>query len=257
MVKKVQKKPKAKAKPLTGSMKRPASIKDKDDKDVGKINKTIAELQEGLTDCDEEQRDKGKALKYKKLKDSGALPEHVTHLIEVESKKASSSRQFKSWAINRLFSRAADGQLVLNLQDGLFQESQQVFSSTFRKENDKIMPKSILKGLYFGNNEQAFQAALDAGDIGEVLEGDKVMFSFREYRKKDAKNISHQMNRSTKLDKKDRAFVRFAREECGAQGLWRFQNSYRSAAKFQNPQIFRNHRPGSVGKSLGFKAPDL
>lgn len=42
------------------------------------------------------------------------------------------------------------------------------------------MPKSVLKGLYFQNNETAFQAALDCGDIEVTMEGDKEFYTFRQ-----------------------------------------------------------------------------
>ena len=59
-------------------MKRPAAA-------MGKMNATIEQLQNG-GDLDG-GRDKGKALKYQRMKESEALPNRVIHLIEVESKK--------------------------------------------------------------------------------------------------------------------------------------------------------------------------
>ena len=76
------------------------------------MNATIEQLQNG-GDLDG-GRDKGKALKYQRMKESGALPNHVVHLIEVESKKASSKRNFITNAIHTLSVRETDGTLSLN-----------------------------------------------------------------------------------------------------------------------------------------------
>ena len=54
-----------------------------------------------------------------------------------EPKKATSSRRFKTMAISRLFKRDAGGTISLSMGDGLFQESQEVYSQTYAKKKEK------------------------------------------------------------------------------------------------------------------------
>ena len=54
-------------------------------------------------------RDKGKAVKYKKMRSNGSLPKWAEDLIENQSLKASSPRQEKTALINKLFRRKSDG----------------------------------------------------------------------------------------------------------------------------------------------------
>ena len=161
-------KPKAKASMPT--MKKPGMANPGEQ---GMINRSIEEMKAGVGLDMTESRDKGKALKcakYAKMKEQGALPEHKVSLVENESKKAVSSRQFKTMAINRLFKRDGDGTISLSMGDGLFAESQEVFSQTHAKKKEKALPKSIVCGLYFQNDTKSFDAALANGDLEECEE---------------------------------------------------------------------------------------
>ena len=179
---------------LPEAMKRPAA------KQTGsKINATIQKLKKGVSkedlvknrklkdeeqteDGQETHRDKSKGQKYAKLKET--LPAHIVDLVEVESKKASSPREFKTLIINKLFKKTSSGKLELNLNDNLFEEHKRLYTKKFSKETDHAMPAAIMRGLYFQNDEGAFMRALKAGDIEEV-EGDngKTYFSFTEFKK--------------------------------------------------------------------------
>eukprot|EP00439_Symbiodinium_sp_Y106_P018487 s9465_g2.t1 len=161
-------KPKAKASMPT--MKKPGMANPGEQ---GMINRSIEEMKAGVGLDMTESRGKGKALKcakYAKMKEQGALPEHKVSLVENESKKAVSSRQFKTMAINRLFKRDGDGTISLSMGDGLFAESQEVFSQTHAKKKEKALPKSIVCGLYFQNDTKSFDAALANGDLEECEE---------------------------------------------------------------------------------------
>ena len=135
-------------------------------RDAGPVNATIDQLNQTAAEL-AEGRDKGKALKYQRMKEQGALPAHIVHLIEQESKKSTSKRAFVTNAINKLFSRQEDGSSSLNLKDPLFQ---------------KALPESVMCGLYFNNNVQAFQNALKKGEIARVEDDHGIpYFAFKSF----------------------------------------------------------------------------
>ncbi|CAE7535831.1 unnamed protein product [Symbiodinium sp. CCMP2592] len=180
-----------------------ASKGDRDDKgDKGLINRSIEEMKQGVSTDECEARDKGKALKYTKLKEAGALPQHIISLVENESKKATSSRQFKTMAINRLFQRDEDGIISLATGDSLFQESQEIFTQTYAKKKEKALPRSIIQGLYFQNDAKSFEAALASGDLEECEEDGRKFYSFKEYTvaKVEGKTTKHKMQTECGVD---------------------------------------------------------
>ena len=192
--------PKAVAKP---AMKKPATAESQG----GTINKSIQDMQGGLTSQDvEESRDKGMALKYANLHKAGRLPAFVSHLVEEESKKAASSRQFKTFVINRLFDRQPDGSLRLNLGSPLLQEAEELYSRTYARKAEKALPKSIMRGLYFGNSQEAMDKALAEGEIAETTEEGKKYYSFTSFEvaTEQGKNTSHKMSRQSKLSQQER-----------------------------------------------------
>ena len=108
------------------------------------------------------------------------LPDHVIDLIEKQSQKASSPRQFKTQIINRLFRRSPDGRLELNLEDEVFSEHHKIYSKRYSKEEETAYPESILRGLYFGNSQEAFDRAKAAGEVVPVeSESGKTLWSFQ------------------------------------------------------------------------------
>ena len=129
----------------------------------------------------EEGRDKSKGQKYQKMKKE--LPDHVIDLIETQSMKASSPREFKTTVINKLFKRNAKGKLVLNLEDQLFQEHKKVYLNKYKKDKETALPEAIMRGLYFNNSQAAFDDAKKAGDIVPVEEGGKTFWSFQSLEK--------------------------------------------------------------------------
>lgn len=127
---------------------------------------------------DKSNRDKGKGVKFQKIK--AQLPQHIQHMYDVDAKNHSSPREFRTMVINKLFKRQPNGALVLNTKDAFFEESRAVYERKFGKDQNKAMPKSLLVGLYFQGNVQAFQAALDCGDIEEIEDQGKTFYSFKE-----------------------------------------------------------------------------
>lgn len=178
------------------SMKRPSSLKRP--AAGGAINDAIKRLKSGVIKdpdekkeeqkVDEEQenegedhRDKAKGQKYAKLKDS--LPDYIVDLVEVQSKKSVSPRDFKTKVINKLFTKGPNGKLELNLGDMMFEEHKRIFTKKYHGEEDAAMPESILKGLYFGNDKEAFENAKKNGDIQEVDVDGKSFWAFKTYKK--------------------------------------------------------------------------
>ena len=85
------------------SMKRPAanaggeSAKKKPSVSTSGINQFISEASKGTEDDPQDQqivahRDKGKAEKFAKMLKAGAIPPHIAHMWQVESKKQPSCR---------------------------------------------------------------------------------------------------------------------------------------------------------------------
>ena len=147
-------------------------------------------------------RDKAKGQKYLKLKDS--LPDHIVDLVEKQSLKAASPREFKTMAINKLFVKNKQGRLELNTTDQLFEEHKKIYTKRYSTERENALPESILKGLYFHNDDQAFQRALKKGDIMEVDCGDgKSMFAFQSYEKgrEDATEEAQTLKGNSKISK--------------------------------------------------------
>ena len=104
---KVDPKPKSVMKPV----KKPAAAS-------GSLLRRVNALENVETDASA-SRDKGKAVKYQKMKASSSLPAWVTDLVEEQTKSASSPRAQKSQLI-KLFKRLPDGTLELALDSPVF-----------------------------------------------------------------------------------------------------------------------------------------
>ena len=124
----IKKAPKAKAKALP--------IKDKPKKAVEKkpaAGPSLLRRMNAMSEEDDNEnagssgtRDKGKAVKYNKMRSSGSLPKWAEDLIENQSLKASSPRQEKTALINKLFRRKSDGSLELALDSPVFVQAEKV-----------------------------------------------------------------------------------------------------------------------------------
>ena len=142
------------------TMKRPSSSTStsQQKKPAATINQVVANLKRGVSSVDlgnqeadesqqegEKNRDKSKGQKYKAMKDQ--LPEHVVDLIEKESCKKSSPREFKTQVINSLFVRNESGKLELNLSDPIFEEHKRLYTKRFAKETDYSSPRINHEGV--------------------------------------------------------------------------------------------------------------
>ena len=84
------------------------------------------EAHEDLEKLSTEGRDKGKSIKYNKMKSTNSLPPWCVELVEQQTKSASSPRAEKSKLINRMFRRLPDGALELALDNPEFVQAEKV-----------------------------------------------------------------------------------------------------------------------------------
>ena len=197
-------------------LKRGVSKVDVEKGDDGKIKDDGSEASQGSDEENAEHRDKAKGQKYSKMKHE--LPAHVVDLVERESLKSSSPREYKTKLINKLFVRKKDGKLELNLNDERFEEHRKIYSRKFAKETDTAMPESIFKGLYFRNDQLAFEQAKENGDIHEVeCANGKKMWSFTTFKKGQEQGSSHEHNLvgHSKVSKEQTKILKQAFEKVG------------------------------------------
>ena len=222
------------------SLKRPAAS----------INETIDQLRKGTPktrsahhdddhgedeqeeDDDDDKRDKSKGQKYAKMRDQ--LPAYVHDLIEVESKKHSSPRDWKTKCINKLFVKDSAGKLVLNLNDSLFEEHRKIYSTKYAKEEDHAMPESIILGLYFHNDEKAFERAKKLGDVEPVECSGKTLWKYTSYKKGQKSGTMETQTLSGKrtVEKNQEKILKQAFDEVGWD--WTYSTSQKNIKVFED-----------------------
>ena len=165
-----------------GPMKRPAA--------TGSLNKTLEDMRGGIkkakTDDDDENqknaeneneseesdhRDKGKAIKFRQMQKD--LPPHILDLYEREAMSKSSPRA-RTNIINQLFTKLPTGTYSLNVDKPMFKEAKEMFQRRYGSEKEKGYPRTVMKGLYFQNSDQAFEHALEEGEIYKIERNGKV-----------------------------------------------------------------------------------
>ena len=95
------------------------------------------------------------------------------------------------------------------------------------------MPETVVKGLYFQNNDVAFQSALSKGDVREITgEDGKKYFSFQEYKvgREDGKSTKQTVNQKEKIDKAIRGDLMAALADL----KWSFGGKSKGEATFQD-----------------------
>ena len=171
-----------------GSMKRPAAI--------GSLNKSLEDLRGGLkkakksedeeaeksepesgNEDDDQNRDKGKAIKFRQMQKE--LPPHIVDLYEKEALNKSSPRAFRTNLINQLFTKLPNGRYRLNDDKPMFREAKQLYEKKYGSEKEQGYPKSVMKGLYFGNSDQHFEHALAEGEIYKMEHKGRVFYAFQ------------------------------------------------------------------------------
>ena len=89
------------------------------------------------------------------------IPDHIVELFK-ESKKC---RKEQTKVINSLFSRSAEGRLVIQSHAPMFQAYKESVEKKSFTDKHVGIPKGIFCGQYFANNEQAMLASVKAGEI--------------------------------------------------------------------------------------------
>ena len=129
-MKAIKDKPTPKASPMKASpkavtksaLKKPAAAS-------GSLLRRMNAMQEEDPEPEQETslaRDKGKAVKFQKMKNQNSLPAFVVDLIEEQSKASSAPRNQKTLLINKLFKRLPDGSLELSLDQPVFEQAEKV-----------------------------------------------------------------------------------------------------------------------------------
>ena len=118
---------------------------------------SIEDVRKAQAEDEEFARDKGKGVKFAKMKPQ--LPPHIIHLYDEEAKLKASPRAFRTMLINKLFNKEDDGKFTMNLKDAMFEEGRSLYEKKYGKDQNKAMPKSIMLGLYFQHSNSHFQAA--------------------------------------------------------------------------------------------------
>jgi hypothetical protein len=163
-------------------MKRPAAAAK-----AASLNEKVAAWKKGLDSENEDEevshdgegdsRDKGKGQKFAKVKAN--LPPHILDLYENEAKKHSSPRDFRTMIINKLFTRLPNGQLQLNCKAPIFEEHKTMMERKFGTDEHKALPRSIMKGKYFANDNAALDAAVADGSVKVTVVDGSEFFAFR------------------------------------------------------------------------------
>ena len=159
-----------------GATKKPAT--------AGCLKASIGKMQAGCDDDDasgdenvdaedcssDRSRDKGKGEKFASMLKTNTLPAHIRHLYEEVAKSKTSPRDFRTTVINTLFERKKNGRFELRDDRPLFTEAKDLYERKYSKDRALAYPRSVMKGLYFQNNESAFLEALACGDVHEVAD---------------------------------------------------------------------------------------
>lgn len=137
--------------PAQSTLRRPAAVQmlkhglgqDKDKEEDGETN-------------DQELRNKAKSEKWSRARAANQIPEHVLWLYDVKAKETGQPREYRTQIVNKLFEKGPGGTFSMNLEDTMFKEAQTVYRRHYGKDEDIGMPKSLVKGLYFGNSDKAW-----------------------------------------------------------------------------------------------------
>lgn len=163
----------------------------------GAFNQALGAMKEGLKDNQEDKnpkaedaeddddaadaglRDKGKGIKFAQMRST--LPPHILDLYDKEALSKSSPRAFRTNIVNQLFEKTDGGRYRLRDDRPMFTEAKRLFEKKYGKNEQHGFPKSVMRGLYFGNSESALQDAISCGDVYLVKgDDDREYYAFRQ-----------------------------------------------------------------------------
>ena len=133
------------------------------------------------TSCpgDVDPRDHGKARKFKKMSDAGAVPEHILDLINEQSKKSNQPRQAKTALINKLFEKNGKGGYDMVINKPVFQQHKESWSNRYGKDECQGSPKDVFLYQVFHGAAEALEAAIRNGSVMQYDQGGTTFCSFR------------------------------------------------------------------------------
>ena len=140
-------------------------------------------------------RDRVKRNKFNSMLAAGMIPENIVKLYQDAKTKKSGARSAQTEIINTLFSRSADGKLVMQPHAPLF-EAKKVATEQ-RSFNDKLtaLPRTVFAGKYFNNDAAALDSAVATGEVFQVNMNGSLFYTFRsmEISNLSSKSSSHDL----------------------------------------------------------------
>ena len=178
------KKEKEKKKPVQRKMKRPAAATGDEEKDKKEslFAKTEKWKQVGTkgtkqpcpssssdgddeNDKEEQKRQRGKAKKFKRMADAGAIPDHIWEMFSKEAAKHPKPRQFKTMLINKLFKEDGSGGYIMCAEDPWFQQQKEIFHKRYGKDEQQGTPRDVFLYQVFHGNSDALDQAIQNGSV--------------------------------------------------------------------------------------------
>lgn len=111
------------------------------------------------------KRHRGKAKKFKKMADSGAIPDHIWEMFQTEAAKHPKPRQFKTELINKLFKEDGNGGYIMCAEDPWFQQQKEMFHKKYGKDEQQGTPRDVFVYQVFHGNSEALDAAIQNGSV--------------------------------------------------------------------------------------------
>lgn len=114
----------------------------------------------------EEAREKGKGIKWKRLCDQGAIPEHILDMFNKEALKHKSPRQYRTKLINTLFSKdSKTGRYEMVANQPMFENYKLATSTKYGDDKMKGQPRSVFLYSHFHGSEDGLDKAIELGDV--------------------------------------------------------------------------------------------
>ena len=133
------------------------------------LNESVAALKSGIVESDEDENDpdatgsdarilrnKAKGEKWARMRAAGQIPKHIVDLYDNGAEGSLSKRDFRTQIVNALFEKSTTtGLFQMNTKQKMFTEAFKVYQAKYARDEQEGFAKSILKGLYFHNSEEA------------------------------------------------------------------------------------------------------
>lgn len=164
------------------------STEEKEGEEEGEEEEGKAE--DPLVEVEEEKRDRCKPAVLKRFLKQGKIPQGIQDAIANCPSRADQTK-----LVNRLFEKnKTTGSWELQCDKPTFQAWLRTSDKHIGKEAKQGYPRSIMVHHYFGGNEPAFAAAVQSGEIQEVVKNGKTMYTF------EAIETAHVKEKDEKMD---------------------------------------------------------